>query len=209
MRPLALLVATALAGAAAPASAGPSVTLNGVVIDGVTSQKFENCTVTIDEQGNVHIQAKGYAVKSAGPGAPADPAAKTPATTPRPAEARPPGKVTRRYFLVTEHTAPGTQYDLAIFINAQWIREVKATEPQLVMEITKYLRPGPNKVTLAATKRIQGERLAYGSEVQLKVVIGEGNVGGGHVMIDVPLVETARTAAEIDDRTEEFVVEAR
>jgi hypothetical protein len=209
MRPLALLVAAALAGAAAPASAGPSVTLNGVVIDGVTSQKFENCTVTIDAQGNVHIQAKGYAVKTAGAGAPADPAAKAPAATPRPAEARPPAKVTRRYFLATEQTPPGTQYDLAIFINAQWIREVKASEPQLVMEITKYLRPGPNKVTLAATKRIQGERLAYGADVQLKVVIGEGNVGGGHVMIDVPLVETARTAAEIDDRTEEFVIEAR
>ena len=67
----------------------------------------------------------------------------------------------------------------------------------------------PNKVTLAATKRIQGERLADGADVQLKVVIGEGNVGGGHVMIDVPLVETARTAADIEDRTEEFVVDAR
>jgi hypothetical protein len=86
---------------------------------------------------------------------------------------------------------------------------VKSSEPQLVMEITKYLHPGPNKVTLAATKRVAGERLAYGSDVQLKVVIGEGNVGGGHVMIDVPLVETALTAAETEDRTEEFVVEAR
>jgi hypothetical protein len=118
--------------------------------------------------------------------------------------------VTRRYFVATEQTPPGPQYDLAIFINAQWIREVKATEPQLVMEITKYLRPGSNKVTLAATKRIGPEgRLATGGDVQLKVVVGEGNVGGGHVMIDVPLVETARTAAETDDRTEEFVVEAR
>ncbi len=207
MRPLASIVALALAGGAVPASAA-SVTLNGVNIDGVTSQKFENCTVTIDAQGNVHIEAKGYAVKAAGTTAATDPA-KTTATT-RTADARPAtGKLTRRYFLATEHTPPGTQYDLAIFINAQWIREVKASEPQLVMEITKYLRPGANKVTLAATKRITGERLAYGTDVQLKVVIGEGNVGGGHVMIDVPLVETVRTAAEIDDKTEEFVVDAR
>jgi len=216
MRPLALLLVAAALGAAPPAFAA-SVTLNGVSIDGVTGQRFENCTVTIDGQGNVHIEAKGYAVKGAeasrppGPvGAPAGNGkgnGKTPAATePR---AAPAGKVTRRYFLATEHASPGTQFDLAIFINAQWIREVKATEPQLVMEITKYLRPGPNKLTLAATKRIVGERLAYGSDVQLKVVVGEGNVGGGHVMIDVPLVETARTAAEIDDRTEEFVVEAR
>ncbi len=209
MRPLASIVALALAGGAVPASAA-SVTLNGVNIDGVTAQKFENCTVTIDAQGNVHIEAKGYAVKTGGTSAPTDPAARTTATTTRAPDARPPsGKLTRRYFLATEHTPPGTQYDLAIFINAQWIREVKGSEPQLVMEITKYLRPGSNKVTLAATKKIQGDRLAYGTDVQLKVVIGEGNVGGGHVMIDVPLVETARTAAEVDDKTEEFVVEAR
>jgi len=45
--------------------------------------------------------------------------------------------------------------------------------------------------------------------VALKVVVGEGNVGGEHVMIDNPLVEMTRTAAEVEDRTEEFVVEAR
>ena len=212
MRPLASIVALALAGGPVPASAA-SVTLNGVNIDGVTSQKFENCTVTIDAQGNVHIEAKGYAVKSGAAGGAQDPAKTT--TTGIPPTTRPPDpraqacKLSRRYFLATEHTPPGTQYDLAIFINAQWIREVKASEPQLVMEITKYLKPGPNKVTLASTKRIVGDRLAYGRDVQLKVVIGEGNVGGGHVMIDVPLVETARTAADVDDRTEEFAVEAR
>jgi hypothetical protein len=208
MRPLALLVPALVLSLARPALAGPSVTLNGVNIDGVTGQRFENCTVVIDGQGNVHIEAKGYAVKGGGE-TKAPPKDTQAARGERVATATTPGKITKRYFLATEHTPPGTQFDLAIFINAQWIREVKASEPQLVMEITKYLRPGPNKVTLAATKRIVGERLAYGNDVQLKVVIGEGNVGGGHVMIDLPLVETARSAAELDDRTEEFVVEAR
>ena len=213
MRPLALLLAAAVAAAASPASAAPpSVTLNGIPIDGVTSQKFENCTVTIDAQGNIHIEAKGYAVKGGDARPPAGGAPQVdPAKRPAVADVRPgpPGKLSRRYFLATDHPAPGTQYDLAIFINAQWIREVKASERQAVMEITKYLRPGSNKVTLAATKRIQGERLSYSKDVQLRVVIGEGNAGGDHVMIDRPLVETARTAAEIEDRTEEFVVEAR
>ncbi len=214
MRPLGLALAAALLVAPAAAAAAPSVTLNGVNIDGVTSQRFENCTVVIDEKGNVHIEAKGYAVKSSEPvrgsGAkgPAE-SGTTARTAPNDSRPRPPGKLTRRYFLATEHTPPGTQYDLAIFINAQWIREVKASEPQVVMEITKYLRPGPNKVTLAATKHIVGDRLAYGREVALKVVVGEGNIGGDHVMIDVPLVEMQRTAAEIEDKTEEFAIEAR
>jgi hypothetical protein len=208
MRPLASLLAAAAVAWAGRALAGPSITLNGVPIDGATSQKFENCTVTIDALGNVHIEAKGYAVKGGG-GATEGPI--PPPRRPMAADASQgaPGKLSRRYFLATEHSPPGTQYDLAVFINAQWIREVKATDPQVVMEITKYLRPGSNKVTFAATKRIAGERLAYGKDVQLRVVIGEGNVGGDHVMIDVPLVEMARNASEVDDRTEEFVVEAR
>jgi hypothetical protein len=208
-----MLLAAAAASVAGATAGAASVTLNGVPIDGVTSQKFENATVTIDDKGNIHIEAKGYAVKGAASagGSPAsgDPqpgVSKQPATVDvRPG---PPGKLYRRYFLATEHGAPGTQYDLAIFINAQWIREVKASEPQVVMEITKYLRPGANKVTLAATKHIEGQRLSYGKDVQLKVVIGEGNVGGDHVMIDVPLVEAVRTAAETQDRTDEFVVQA-
>ncbi len=220
MRPLALAIAAALLGASAPAAAAPSVSLNGVPIDGVTSQKFENCTVVIDDKGNLDIQAKGYAVKGAE--APRTPGQAQRAGSGGGVSSSPPPngssagaysfgapQVTRRYFLVTEQTPPGPQFDLAIFINAQWIREVKSTEPSLVMEITKYLRPGSNKLTLAATKRLGGERLAFSRDVALRVVVGEGNVGGDHVMIDVPLVETSRTALEMDDKTEEFVIDAR
>jgi hypothetical protein len=206
MRALALSLAIAAAASAGPASAGPALTLNGVPIDGVTNQRFENATVVVDEKGDIHLEARGYAVKASaeapggvGPGS-------RPAGSERTAA---PGKLSRRYFLATEHAPPGTQYDLAIFINAQWIREVKSTEPQVVMEITRYLRPGGNKVLLAATKRIPGDRLSSSKDVTLKVVVGEGNVGGDHVMIDNPLVEMTRTAAEIDDRTDEYVLEAR
>jgi len=200
MRPLPLALAAVALAAAVPAVARPSVTLNGVAIDGVTGQRIENATVVIDAQGNVHIEAKGYAVRagtSAQPAGAGDAVAETPA------------RVTRRYFLAAEHPEPGTRYDLAIFINAQWIREVKASEPQVVMEITRYLRPGPNKVVLAPTRRVHGERLSSSRDVALKVVIGEGNVGGDHVMIDNPLVEMTRTAAELEDRTEEHVLVAR
>jgi hypothetical protein len=215
MRTLALALALSALPAVAAASPGPSITLNGVSIDGVTNQKFEGCTVVIDEKGSVHIQAKGYAVRATGvevaprPAPAVQPRPPGPAAPPDVRAAAVPGKLTRRYFLATEHAEPGPQYDVAIFINAQWIREVKATEGQVVMEITRYLKPGPNKVVLAATKRIQGERLSSSRDVTLKVVVGEGNVGGDHVMIDVPLLEMTRTAAELDDRTEEHLVEAR
>jgi len=227
MRLLALALTVAAAVASPPALAGPSVTLNGVNIDGATGQRFENATVVIDAEGNVHIEAKGYAAKagegSASPAPAALPAPGAPAVTAPPAGAPPavapaaprptaePARLTRRYFLATEQTQPdGTQYDVEVFINASWIRVIRSSDPQVVVEITRFLRPGPNKVTLACAKKLQGvERRAYTPEVSLKVVIGEGNVGGGHVMIDDPLVLMTRTAAEVDDKVEEFTVEAR
>ncbi|HEU4385112.1 MAG TPA: hypothetical protein VFR85_16630 [Anaeromyxobacteraceae bacterium] len=210
MRALALALATL----AAPAS-GSKVSLNGINIDGVTNQRFENCTVTIDAQGNVNIEAKGYAVRSAGgQGASAPKAAplapvEAPAAAPAPPAPAAPEKLSRRYFLVTEQTRPdGTQFDIAVFINAKWIRELKSQEDQVVTEVTRYLRPGPNKVTLAATKR-PGARKSTSPDVTFRVVIGEGDQGGDHVRIDSPLVDAKRTAAESGDVTEEFTLVAR
>jgi inhibitor of KinA sporulation pathway (predicted exonuclease) len=122
-----------------------------------------------------------------------------------------PGRLTRRYFLATEQSLPdGTQYDVEVFINASWIRVVKSSDPQVVTEITRYLRPGANKVTLSCAKKLQGvERHSTSPGVTLKVVVGAGNVGGDHVMIDDPLAVMTRTAAEVDDKVEEFVFEAR
>ncbi|MFT3915699.1 MAG: hypothetical protein QM704_16760 [Anaeromyxobacteraceae bacterium] len=207
MRALLLLVAAAALSAGGAARAGPAVTLNGVPIDGVTGQKIENATVVIDDRGDIHITAKGYAVRSDEPAPATARAAPVPAGgAPVPAAPTAPAAVTRRYFLATEHAAPGTGFDLAIFINSQWIREVKANEPQVVMEITKYLRPGQNRLVLSATRK--GDRPSTSKDVTLRVVVGEGNIGGDHVMIDETLVEAVRTAAE-ESRSEEFVVQAR
>jgi hypothetical protein len=237
MRLLALTPALAALLLAGPAAAGPVITLNGVGIDGATDQRFENATVVIDAAGNVHITARGYAVKGepAAPpvvsGAPrggvpapalaaattaAPPASPPPVAAPAPPAgaapaAAPAPRLTRRYFVATEQTQPdGTQYDVEVFVNASWIRVLRSADPPWVGEITRFLRPGTNKVTLAATKKLAGvERRYYTKDVTLRVVVGEGNVGGDHVMIDEPLVLMTRTAAEVDDRTEEFTVEAR
>jgi hypothetical protein len=231
MRSLAFLLAAAAMTSPPPAWAGPSVTLNGVSITGVANQRFENVNVVIDAQGNLDIQAKGYAVRSASgppPSAPAPvlpaPPVDSPVPPPPPAPspgssaragqvatAAPAQRLTRRYFLATEQSQPdATQYDVEVFINASWIRVVKSADPQVVTEITRYLRPGSNKVTFSCTKKPQGgERRGAAAEATLKVVVGAGNVGGDHVMIDDPLAVMVRTAAEVDDKVEEFVFEAR
>src|SRR5512138_457886 len=223
MRQLGTLIAAAVACVAAPASA--AVYLNGINIDGVTGQRFDNCTVVIDDRGNVRIEAKGYAVKIDGADAPATqgvpgggaPTGGTAPNTGAPATGYAPptsgpawARLSRRYFLVAEQSVEGgTQYEIDVFVNAQWIRKITGTEGALPIEVTKYFRPGQNRVFLAAKKAIIGDRRYYTRDVWMKVVIGEGNVGGDHVMIDAPLVVMTRTAADLDDRNEEFVVEAR
>ncbi|QRK07562.1 hypothetical protein JQX13_47450 [Archangium violaceum] len=217
----ALLPVSALAG---------SVYLNGVRIDGVSNQKFEKVTaVRIDEQGNVHIEAPAYAVKvvNAPPPAPvpAKPAPVTPApvaspapapvATPAPARApapvaTAPARITRRYWLATEQSAPGmTEYDIDLFINSRWVRKLRNGEEQVITELTRYLQPGKNTVTMMAHKVAAGSRRSESPQHVFKVIIGEGNEGGGNVMIDNPLIRFQRTAAETEDMSEEFTLTTR
>ncbi len=210
MRALAqVLSAAVLLSGAARALAGPSISLNGVNIDGVTSQRFDNCSVTIDAKGNVNIEAKGYTVRYAttvpqppqvAPG-PVDAAAGQGATE---------TALTKRYFLVTEQSQPdGTQYDIAVFMNSKWIRDLKSSESQVVIEVTKYLHPGPNRLVFAATKRAGSERRSGSKDATFKVMIGEGSRAGDEVAIDNPLLEVVRTASETEDVTEERNLVAR
>jgi hypothetical protein len=176
---------------------GASVFLNGVNIDGVKGQKFENCTVVIDDSGNVLITAKGYKVQTVAPTKPAP----TPATS---------GPVTRRYFLVSETNFPGmVQYDIDVFINAVWIKRISHEDPQTVLEITRHLRKGKNVVHFTAAKSMGSARRSSSPQHYLKVIIGEGNMGGNNVMIDNPLLEYKRTAKEIKNFSEDFEVKGR
>jgi hypothetical protein len=181
-----------------------STFLNGVNIDGLRSQSFEKCkTVKIDDRGDVYMDCPGYEVKEA----PA-PAAALPPAIAASIPVAPPAAITKHYWLVSEEKA-GAQYDLDVFVNAKWLRKIKGGEPQIVLEVTKYLHPGANKILFAATKRMEGARSNVSPASFLKVTVGEGEAGGNTVMIDNPLVECKRTAAETDNVNEEFSLQAR
>ncbi|MDP2344689.1 MAG: hypothetical protein Q8O67_27315 [Deltaproteobacteria bacterium] len=200
MKVVQLLVAAVLLATAPASAAGAAVFLNGVNIDGVTSQTFENCTVTIDEKGNVHIVAKGYEVQAAAPNK-----AKPRADALVPAE-----PVTKRFFLVSEQSVTGmAQYDIDVFINATWIKRIGADEPQVVLEISKHMHKGKNNVHFTATKNLKEVRKSSTPAHFVKVHIGEGNMGGNNVMIDNGLLEYTRTAAELQNFDEDFVVMGR
>ncbi len=187
---------------AAPAGAqAASIFLNGVNIDGVKSQIFENCKVEIDALGNIYITAKGYAAQRPGE-APATgtsaPATQAPVAT---------GVLTKRYFLVTEKAAPGmAQYDVDLFINAKWVRKFLDSEEHVIMEVTKYLVPGQNKVSFVAKKDVANARRSASPQHYFRIVMGEGNSGGRNVMITKRAVDYKRTAFETKDYQDDFTV---
>ncbi|HZI13521.1 MAG TPA: hypothetical protein VE153_24280 [Myxococcus sp.] len=246
-----LLRSTAVAALVALAPAGAlagSVYLNGVKIDGVTNTKFEKATVRIDEAGNIHIDAPGYAAKvttvttpapAAVPAAapaqtpapasvpavaqtPAPAAAPAPvAAAPAPSPAAPavalaapapaaPGRITQRYWLVAEQSVPGmTDYDIDVYVNSRWLQKLRSNEDQVVADITRHLQPGENKVTLMARKMVGATRRSNSPNHVFRVIIGEGNEGGGNVMIDNALIRYQRTAADGKDDTQEFTLTTR
>ena len=192
-----------------------SIFMNGINIDGLRGQSFEKCkAVKIDERGDVHLDCPAYQVEEAPTAAPAaQPAAArvgvstgaVPAVATGPATA-----ITKHYWLITQQTEKGAaQYDLDVWINSKWLRKLRAGEDQVVLDITKFLTPGQNKVIFGATKRIEGGRKSASPAAYIKAIVGEGEAGGDKVMIDSVLVEVKRTAAELDNRNEEFTVNAR
>lgn len=180
---------------------GRSIYLNGHRIDGVTNQKFEKCTVTIDKNGDVRIDAPGYLVddKSAQAQQPAQPLTTTATGLPG-----------RRYWLIKEENYPGkTQYDVDIYINSVWFKRIKSDGEQVIKEITSKLQGGPNVIHFAATKNIGSQRKSFSPQVYMKIIIGEGNIGGNNVMIENPLVQYKRTANETGNFNDEYTIVAK
>jgi hypothetical protein len=141
--------------------------------------------------------------------APAPTATAAPAPAPAPVDTAP-ARLTRRYWLTTSQSVPGmTDYDIDLFINSKWVRKLRNSEEQVISEITGSLVPGKNTVLLMAHKVAVGARRSESPQHVFKVIIGEGNEGGGNVMIDNPLIRYQRTAAETEDQSEEFTLTTR
>jgi hypothetical protein len=183
-----------------------NVYLNDVRINdvqGLRDLKLEKVTVRFDEKGDLHIDAQGYKIDLVDP-------AGGQAAARAGQEAEGPPRLTRKYFLVTEQTAPGmTEFDIDVYVNSKWIRKLRNNEEQIYTEITKHLQPGKNTVTMVA-KKLEGKaRRSVSPQHVFRVIVGEGNVGGEHVMIDRPVVDFRRTAADAEDVSREFTFTTR
>lgn len=195
------LVAPALALAAQVVINGVPIGKIDLTVQGLEGIVFEKCSsVKIESTGDVKIDCPGYDLQAA-----------IPQTAPTVAAPVPvPGVITKRYWLVTEQKDRGsTQFDIDLYVNSKWIKRFKSDDEQIVLEITKHLTPGRNKLLFAATKNLVAPRRSESPAVFYRIVVGEGEVGGGNVMIDNPLIDLRRTAAETENVTEERELLAR
>lgn len=182
---LAILLLLPFVLVAAPPSSGRSVFLNGQNIDTVRGQVFENVSVEIDADGNVHLKSDVYKVSTIGA-----------VSKPTPAKEIPRGE---RYWLVSEENAPGmSQYDFDIFVNGNLVKTVKSGEPQVVEDVTRFVLPGTNTVTITARKNFGAGRRAESKDFYMRVYIGKGQLNEtGAIIIESADIDYRRTSAEV------------
>jgi hypothetical protein len=191
----------ALALLAAPAALmARSVFLNGVDISQLTGQTFKDTTVTIDEKGDIHIEAPGYKVKVVDEDVAALEAGGAVQGTANPA-------LSMRIFLTTR-PSPAAQYDLVVTVNGVERKVIKAGDEAVIMEISSWFRSGENKVTIRAIKRLEGVRKSVSERDSVGLIIGAGYEDQSVVKIKSVLVDFKASASQIVDRAETYVVNA-
>jgi hypothetical protein len=195
--------------ALARAADAREVWLNGVKLDphvAVKSTRLSGCDVVIDEKGDVHIVAKGVRVEVA-PVPPTVAASGTRTTTaaPPPAPAGAEAKLTSRYWMSAPQRSRGrVDYDIDVFVNETHVTRLRSEDTRVLVEITRHVKRGENRVRLVARKRAGATRGSASAADVMEIVVGSGRVGQGTVTIDEPLVTYRRNAAETKEFQDEY-----
>lgn len=216
----ALFVAASLItilGDAAPALAR-NVYLNGVKLDAsvqMKAQTFTGCDVRIDDAGDVYITAKNVQIvptdiRPAAPPPPAPPpppprAAPSPPPPPPPAQTRVSTSGDKPVWLISRQTQRGvSQYDVDVFINDQFVTKVRSDDDPVVLDISRWISRGTNRVRMIAVKNMGDRRVSSSPTDTLEVLMGEGVLGGSTVRVDKVLVSFKRNANETSNIREDF-----
>ena len=168
------------------------VFLNGVNIDNIRGKSFKGCDITIDESGNIHISSDNYTVKEE-------------KTQPPPKTTTKPGQ---NFWLISSKNNPGsTQYTMVVSINGTWVAAAKSADDQLILDITPFLSRGSNSIRIQATKELTKTRKSYSPSDHFTLIIGAGDKDGLQVTLKSTLLTYKRTANEVQDFNEVFIIE--
>ncbi len=171
-----------------------SVFVNGVNVDGLRNQTFEGVkAVTIDNDGNVQIEAPGYDIQVAGEDAgpdPTPPGPTTPTTAPPPVatagQILPPGSVDNglpigQWWLISEDNG-SSGHVVSIYINGQLATAIPSGQAQVIADMQPYVKFGANQV------RIESQSVAAAGGT-FYIYMGSGSNDSGTVVMDPPQVQ--------------------
>lgn len=161
------LIGAALAG---------TVYINNLPVETLPVVEMRNVTVRFDADGNIWIDAPNYRVQQVAP------------PTYVPGQTTASGVPAGRWWLVTDDAGSvGSTVD--VMVNGQVVRRVLSGQPQLIMDIGPWLRPGENEISLL----IQPGTPAGGP---LHVYVGQGVQQDGTIRLDAPEVRWSRRAGD-------------
>ena len=174
-------------------SEAADVYLNGVKVTGLSNQSFADAKVRLDDKGNVHITVEGVTVQAQGDGASSGNTGQQK------------GALSKVYWLISEKSAVGmTQYDIDVHINGQFVTRVKSADSkQVVMNVTKFMTPGTNRIDFTAVKSLGAGRKSFSPDHYLKLLLGEGAKSGQSLMIERQIVTYTRTAAQVENNAKQ------
>ena len=190
---------------------GRHVLLHGVGLGGVevVDQKFGNGEVRFDGDGHVPLSAPGVDSRKRDARPARQPAAGRGSAK---RDDRRAARLTKRYYLAHQGDRAGkVQYDVAVYINGKRIASFPSGADDGVVEVTRHLKPGANRVRVVATKRLgkSGKRRSFSPKDRLKIVVGEGEAVRGVVTIRRTVVQVERNASETGTFTDRFSFETR
>jgi hypothetical protein len=183
-----------------------NVFLNGIKLDANVAMKpqtLSGCEVRIDDKGDIHITARGYKVMA--------PEGKP--TAPGPVVNGAPLAGDRRFWLISkfdvERGRGAAGFDVDVFINDTFVKKIRASDDPLVLDVSRHLERGDNKVTMVATKNPPTGSSSRSPTDTLEIILGEGVAGGGTVTIDKVHAAFKRNASETGNLREDFTVTVR
>ena len=156
-----------------------SLYVNGIRADSLRDMEFKNVNLRIDANGDIYVDAKNYTIKASEP---------APVNAPPPAiEA---GVAAGHYWLVTEDNA-SAGHTVEVRVNGVVVRTIRSGDPQVILDLAQYLRPGENQLTMAALPA----PLAPSGGV-LHLYVGGGRNDNGVVRMESPQVDFQRRSSD-------------
>ena len=96
------------------------------------------------------------------------------------------------------------QWDIDVYINQTFVKKFRSKDPEPISDITRFLKPGANVIHFTAKKE-DGERLSASPNDFFELVVGDGEMRAGQVMLN-RITSYRRTAAETGQFNSETTV---